>query len=75
MARGLIELKGGVIVSEPVLVGMVDLEARGFAFRVEEGRIFVEPSDRLTDADRAFLRGYRGHVLAILGYQPPEATS
>jgi hypothetical protein len=47
----------------------LDLERRGLHLRHEDGDVlFVGPRERLTDEDRAGLRRWKLHLLAILDY-------
>ena len=73
MTANLVELKGGLIVRGDVIAGLVALENRGFTFRLDEGRIYVEPREAVTAEDGQWLTANRNHVLACLAYQvPPE---
>lgn len=64
-------LRGGLALPlEPVTL-VLDLEARGFHLgRGDDDRIVVRPFSRLTDSDRAALRRWRHHVLALIAYVP-----
>jgi len=44
------------------------LEARGLRLEVDGQDILVGPRELLTDEDRAQLRRWKAHVLAILSY-------
>jgi hypothetical protein len=45
-----------------------DLEGRGFSLEAKDGALIVQPSSRLTDDDRAAIRRWRLHLLAIMQY-------
>jgi len=64
-------LKGGLVLPvEPVLL-LLELEARGFQLSRDDDLIWVQPSSKLTDQDKAQLKLWKQHVLALLDYQAP----
>jgi hypothetical protein len=69
-----VTLQGGMVVPvEPYLL-LIDLEHRGFKFRLaEDGCPEVGPFDRLTDQDRALLRRWADHVAMLLRYTPDDS--
>ena len=70
-----VELRGGLMVDGDVIRGLVDLENRGCTFRVEDGRIYVEPMAELSEADRTWLTAHRLQALGILGYCVPDGLA
>lgn len=67
----LVTLRGGLTVPLAVLRALWDFEDRGLHFRLDGDDIIVGPRDRLTDNDRAQLRRWKAHVIALLTYVPP----
>jgi hypothetical protein len=66
-------LKGGVSVLLPALKLALDLETRGFTFRVrDDGRLEVQPCQRLTNADARAIRAYRDDLIRLAQYDAPE---
>ena len=62
-------LKGGLALPVGAFRLALDLEARGLHMRCEEGDVLVVgPRERLTDEDRAGLRKWKPHLLAIVTY-------
>jgi hypothetical protein len=73
-----VALRGGLTLPLPAVELAIDLERRGLQLRVEKGDVLcVGPRDRLTDEDRAALRRWKAHVLALLTYNAdaPRAAS
>ena len=69
MSSDLVSFRGGFVASMEVVAGVIDLEFRGFSFRlVDGGRFRVSPQERLTDQDTAFLRSRRDEVRRVLEY-------
>ena len=67
-----VALKGGLRVSIAALRLALDLEARDFRLSVQDGLIYVDPRERLTNDEMARIRRYRWHLLVILAYQAPD---
>ena len=67
-----VELKGGLRVSIAALRLAIDLEMRDFTLSVQDGLIYVDPRERLTNDEMARIRRYRWHLLAILAYRAPD---
>jgi hypothetical protein len=66
-----VQLKGGLVLPlEPVLL-VNELEARGFTLSRDEDLIWIRPFSKLTDDDKAQLKLWKPHVLALLDYQAP----
>ena len=64
-----VTLNGGLIIPAPAYVLALDLERRGVTLaREDRDTLNVGPSDRLTDADRAGLRRWKRHLLALVDY-------
>ena len=61
-------LAGGFAAPLPPVLLVLDLEARCFTLRRDGNYLFVKPRERLTACDRAALRRWRHHVLAVLDY-------
>lgn len=69
----LVVLRGGVSVPAPAYLLLLDFEGRGITIHRSGDCLTVGPSDRLTDADRATIRAYKPHLLALLDYcQRPD---
>lgn len=60
-----------LVVPAPALSLVLNLEARGFAFSVEEDRLRLTGGDDLSETDRAGIRQWKTHLLAVLAYAPP----
>jgi hypothetical protein len=61
-----VTLRGGLTVPlEPVLL-VLDLEARGLTLRRDGDDLVIQPRAQLTDTDRAKLRRWKPHVLALI---------
>jgi hypothetical protein len=53
----------------------IDLEARRFRQFVDaSGKYQIEPTARLTDADRAAIARWRRHLAVIVTYAPPQVS-
>jgi hypothetical protein len=50
------------------------MTAAGFALELEDGRIFVSPANRITDAIRSEVRAHRDELAALLGSVEREAA-
>ncbi len=73
-ASDFVVLKGGLVVPLPAVELALDLERRGIELWIEDGdALCVGPPDHLTDEDRAALRRWKPHVLALLTYVPKAA--
>ncbi len=68
-------LKGGLAVPVAPLRLLWDLEDRGFTVRQDGADLLVMPSRTLTEADRAAIRRWKPHILALLAYEPRELVS
>jgi len=62
-------LRGGLTVPRVSLELALDLERRGFSMRREGSDLLVEPGRSLTEEDRAQIRRWNTHVLALLEYE------
>ena len=65
---------GGLTVPVAALRLAWDLEERGFRLSQEGDTLYVEPARSLTEADRAGLRRWKHHVLALMDYEPPAVA-
>jgi hypothetical protein len=61
-------LSGGLTVPLPALRVLWNLEDRGVHLRLDGDGIVATPRTSLTDADRAAVKRWRGHVVALLQY-------
>ena len=65
-------LRGGLAVPiEPMLL-LLELEARGLEVSRAGDDLLVRPPGQLSEQDRAALRRWKAHVLALVDYAPPE---
>jgi hypothetical protein len=65
-----ISLPGGPTLPAAVIELAIDLQQRGLHLTVEQGDVlFVGPRNRLTEEDRAGLRRWKLHLLALLAYE------
>ena len=65
----LVTFRGGFVADWAVVSRLLDIEARGCSFRLEDGgRFRVVPPDRLTADDVVFLRARRDEARRILEY-------
>lgn len=73
-SSALVTFRGGFVADWAVVARLLDLEARGCSFRLEDGgRFRIVPSDRLTPDDVAFLRARRDEARQVLAYQADDA--
>ena len=69
-----VTFRGGFVADWTVVARLLALEARGCSFRLEDGgRFRVQPSDKLTPDDIAFLRQHRDEARAISAYVADDA--
>jgi hypothetical protein len=69
-------LKAGLVVPLEALQLAWSLEDRGATFAVEGGKLVVEaPAAVVTNADRAAIKRWRAHLIAIVAYRPPHQES
>jgi hypothetical protein len=72
----LVTLKGGIVVDWSIVQRLLDLEARGAAFTLEDGgRFRVVPPAMLTGDDVAFLRLHRDAIRQVLAYSEAMAAA
>jgi hypothetical protein len=65
-------LRGGFAVPVEPVVLLFELEDRGFTFaRSGDDGLIVRPFSQLTEQDRAQIRRWKQHLLALLAYEPP----
>jgi hypothetical protein len=68
-----VTFRGGVVADWRVVRRLLELEARGCRFTLEEGgRFRVVPFDRLTTDDATFLREHRDAARLVLEYCQQE---
>lgn len=69
----LVTFRGGFVADWSIVRRLLDIEARGCLFQLEEGgRFRVVPPDRLTPSDVAFLRERRDEARRVLAYQAED---
>ena len=61
-----ITLRGGQVISVPVLRRIWDIEARGVRFECEGDEVIVGPRRLLEDGDLTFLREHKAMLMSIL---------
>lgn len=71
-ASDFVFLTGGLTVPLPALQVLWRLENRGVSFALDGDGIIARPRATLTEDDRAVIRRYRQHIIAILTYQEQE---
>jgi hypothetical protein len=67
-ASNFVTLAGGLTVPLPALQVLWNLEDRGVYLRLDGDGIIATPRTALTDADRATVKRWRAHVVALLQY-------
>ena len=73
-ASALVTFRGGFVADSAIVQRLLDIEARGCSFRLEEGgRFRVVPADRLTPDDLAFLRERRDEARRVLEYEADDS--
>ena len=63
-----VQLKGGLITPVAAIKLALNLEARGCQMEREGDDLIVGPRTLITDDDRAAIRMWKTHLLAILAY-------
>jgi hypothetical protein len=70
----LVTFRGGFVADWAVVRRLIDIEARGCSFRLEDGgRFRVLPPDRLTADDVAFLRARRDEARQVLEHEADDS--
>lgn len=67
-----VELKGGLLLTDRALTLALNLETRGHALTAKDGTLFVSNGSALTAEDRKAIQTDRFHLLAIAGYNTTE---
>jgi hypothetical protein len=68
-ASDVVTLRGGLTLPVDAIRLALDLENRGLTLTVDEGDVLVVgPRERLTDDDRALIRHWKRHLVAIVRY-------
>ena len=68
-AESFIPLRGGLVVRVEAVRLLLDLEARGVRVERDDDDVLLHaPAHRITDEDRALLRRFKPHVLALIDY-------
>ena len=67
-ASDFVVLRGGLSLPLAPFLLALDLEQRGLHLTLEGDVLKVGPCDLLTDADRALIRRWKAHLLAIVAY-------
>ena len=65
-AGALIVLAPGIVAPMAALTLLWDLEARGLEVSMEGNQLAVGPRNLITDADRAAIRQYSGHLQTVV---------
>ncbi len=65
-------LVGGLTIPREAVHVAIDLELRGMTLQATGQTLTVSPRARLTDEDRAAIRRWKLHLLALLAYDPPR---
>ena len=64
----------GTVASLPVLQCLWDIEARGGIFvLLKDGKVRVEPPDRMTPSEQAFLRAHLEETRRLVRYQAEDS--
>lgn len=63
-----VTLRDGVVFPRAVIALALDLEARGIALSVVDGRLIARPADQVTDADATAIRAHRHALIAWTRY-------
>lgn len=63
-------LRSGLIIADAAIALALRLEHAGHVLTVTNGELRVTQPPALTDEDRAAIRRYRFHLLAIVGGEP-----
>ena len=61
-------LRGGLTLPLAAVQLALDLEQRGLHLNIDGDRLTIGPRALLTDADRALIRHWKPHLLAIVSY-------
>jgi hypothetical protein len=69
-----VHLKGGLAVPVAPLLLALEMERRGISLRRDGEDLVVRPWSQVTEAERAALRRWKHHVLAIIAYEAPEVA-
>jgi len=68
-ASNFVTLRGGLTLPVAAIRLALDLEDRGLTLTIDDGDVLVVgPRNRLTDDDRALIRRWKRHLLAIVTY-------
>ena len=69
----ILTLRSGVSLPWPAVKAALELEARGFVFRAQGDRLLVSPptGTELTPEDRAMIKRWKPHIMAILAEPDP----
>jgi hypothetical protein len=65
-APDFVTLPSGVIVSLEAVDLLIGLERRGFTVRLEDDKVSVAPGRALTDDERAAIRRWKLHLMALV---------
>ena len=66
--RDFVLLRRGLTVPRAALRLLLDLEDRGLTLEADRGTLVVSPSRLLTEEDRARIRWWKPHLLALVTY-------
>jgi hypothetical protein len=73
MSAADITLRNGTVIPAVVLYLLQDMENRGLKVRLDGAQIIATPKYLLTEKDRAAVRQYRPHVIAVLSDNPERS--
>jgi hypothetical protein len=75
VATAFVVLKGGLTLPLEALQLAWAHEDRGATFAVDGDELVIDgPRGMLTDADQVAIRRWKGHLMAIATYRPPEVV-
>ena len=73
-ASDYVTLRGGLCVPLAPMLLALQLEERGVHMQRDGENVCVKPWSRVTEQERAELKRWKTHILALLDYQAPEVA-
>jgi len=67
----MIELAGGLLISNKAFILAIDLEFKGHGLTVKDGQLYISQASQLNVQDRAQIKQHRRHLMALAGYEVP----
>jgi hypothetical protein len=67
-----VTLKNGPTLPVASVLLALDLESRGVRLKADGDTLVVSPRERITAEDRALIRRWKPHLLALLAYDASE---